>query len=248
MKAIPKFKVDGILFDLGSTLLEYETIPWSILDIKALEAGYAFLKEEGYSVPEPEKFGEKYLEIRTRIRDASAITLREWKMSELDEEFLRSLNINGGPELAARFFDSYYQPISRQLTLFADAHHVLRKIRSMGKKIGLVSNTFFPEEYHIRELDRFELTRYFDFTLYSVTFGYRKPHPAIFRRAIDLMKLLPEQLLFIGDRFREDYLGAKENGMNAILKYREGREYPDPFPEDVIVVHSLAESLDYIGE
>jgi hypothetical protein len=42
--------------------------------------------------------------------------------------------------------------------------------------------------------------------------------------------------------------GPQEAGLQAVLKYREGREYPDPLPENVIVVQSLTEFIGLIAE
>ncbi len=243
-----KFDIDGVIFDLGSTLLEYETIPWDELNKKCMEAGYRFLIEEGYAVPTREKFWEKQLEIRTRYRDKAAKTLKEWSLRDALHELLGAVQIDGGDSLADRFFEAFYKPVSRQLTLFADTHSVLAKIKNAGKKIGLVSNTIFPEEYHRNELKKYGLAEYFDFEIFSVTFGYRKPHPLIYRRAVELAGIVPEKLLFVGDRFIEDYQGPVDNGLNAVLKYREGREYPEPLPKSIPIVNSLTELLPYIIE
>jgi len=95
-------------------------------------------------------------------------------------------------------------------------------------------------------LKRYGLLDYFDFTIFSVEFGYRKPHPSIYARAIELIDSPPEKLFFVGDRYIEDCAGPKKSGLTPILKYREGREYPDPLPEDLIVVKTLSEIIPYI--
>ena len=246
MKETRKFDIDGIIFDLGSTILEYETLPWSVLDVNGFDAGYDFLKNNGHPLPPIESLWDKYIEIKQKYRDEAARSLKEWCITDAIREFLEALEISDGIAAADGFFEAFYGPISKQLTLFADAHSVLDNLRSNGKRIGLVSNTIFPEEYHLRELDRFDLTGRFDFLVFSVTFGYRKPHPSIYGRAIDLMAARPDRLLFVGDRYHEDVRGPRQNGMHAILKYRVGREYPDPLPGDLIVVESLTELLPFI--
>jgi len=50
-------------------------------------------------------------------------------------------------------------------------------------------------------------------------------------------------LVFVGDRYPEDYLGPRENGIFSVLKYRQGREYPAPLPENIVMVKSLTELL-----
>ena len=47
--------------------------------------------------------------------------------------------------------------------------------------------------------------------------GYEKPHPEIFRQALEKMKAAPEESLYVGDMYSVDYLGATGAGMQAML-------------------------------
>lgn len=243
-----KFDIDGVIFDLGSTLLEYETVPWDELNVRCLRAGYNFLQQKGFTLPSPDEFWERQNEIGKRYNHQARETLREWNLIDALSELLESFNIGDGRNTAEEFFQAFYGPISDQLTLFADAATVLRDLKQRGKRIGLVSNTIFPEDCHINELKYFELYKYFDCTIFSVNFGWRKPHPSIYEKAVTLMEQDRERLIFIGDRYIEDVKGPREAGLQAVLKYREGREYPDPLPENVIVVQSLTEFIGLIAE
>jgi len=51
----------------------------------------------------------------------------------------------------------------------------------------------------------------------SGVIGYEKPHPEIFRLALQSMNALPEESLYVGDVYSVDYLGATRAGMKAIL-------------------------------
>nr|MBN2276220.1 HAD family hydrolase [candidate division Zixibacteria bacterium] len=240
-------EIKGVLFDLGSTLLEYETIPWEELNIRCFDAGYSFLVKDGIDVPPRDVFWEKHLEIRQNYRKYAADTLREWNVVDALNELLKSVGINGEKSLAEIFFRAFYQPISRQLSLFADSQHILRELKQRGFKIGLVSNTIFPADYHLDELKKYGLLPYFDFTIFSSSFGFRKPHPSIYQHALKLIDLPPENLVFVGDRYQEDCLGPQKMGIRPILKYREGRDYPDPLPSDLTVIKSLSELPAHIG-
>ncbi len=246
MNTITKIDVDGILFDLGSTLLEYETIPWDELNLLCVEAGYEYLRENGHPVPTLEEFTQAYLDIRSSYRERASASLKEWVVVDLAEELLKSCGINGDGRLAQKYFEAYAEPLARQVTMFADVPTVLQRLKENGKKIGLVSNTIFPGEYHRRELEAYGILQYFDFTVFSSSFGYRKPHPSIYRYAVELMNSRPNRLLFIGDRYPEDYQGPREYGLHAMIKYREGRDYPDPMPDGMIVLRALSELLGYL--
>ncbi len=47
--------------------------------------------------------------------------------------------------------------------------------------------------------------------------GYEKPHPEIFRRALETLKAKPEESLYVGDMYSVDYAGATGAGMQAVL-------------------------------
>jgi FMN phosphatase YigB (HAD superfamily) len=47
--------------------------------------------------------------------------------------------------------------------------------------------------------------------------GYEKPHPEIFRQAMNSVNAAPQQSLYVGDVYSVDYLGATGAGMQALL-------------------------------
>jgi FMN phosphatase YigB (HAD superfamily) len=239
--------LEGIIFDLGSTLIEYENIPWEFMNITGLQAGYAYLEETGMSLPDSAIFKDRYIAVREKYRMNSKATLREWLITDAVSELLQSFNLDGGRDYAQGFFNAYYQPVARQLTIFADTINVLAELKNRGIKIGLVSNTIFPESYHQTELIHFDIRKYLDFTVFSSSFGYRKPHPSIYERAVDLIGIEKKHLLFVGDRYEEDYLGPMAFGIRSALKIRAGREYPVPFPTDTAAIENLSELLPLIG-
>jgi putative hydrolase of the HAD superfamily len=46
--------------------------------------------------------------------------------------------------------------------------------------------------------------------------GKRKPHPAIFERALEALEVAPADSVFVGDRLLEDVRGAGELGMTTV--------------------------------
>ncbi len=242
-----KFAIDGIIFDLGSTLIEYENISWDQLNLQCIQSGYSYLKDSGFSVPDLDLFFDRYISVRDDFRSYSRATLREWDIRDAINQHLLSIGINDGNDIADHFFDAYYQRVAGQLTIFDDTAAVLGKLKDRGLRIGLVSNTIFPETYHKKELHGFGIDKYFDFTLFSSSFGFRKPHPSIYERAVKLMSREKERILFVGDRYIEDYVGPREFGLRAILKFREGRDYPIDAQDGPIIMNTLTEIFHYLA-
>jgi putative hydrolase of the HAD superfamily len=67
--------------------------------------------------------------------------------------------------------------------------------------------------------------------------GYEKPHPEIFRQALQSMNATPEESLYVGDVYSVDYLGATGAGMQAMLMDVPGAYRDKGVPR----VESLAE-------
>jgi putative hydrolase of the HAD superfamily len=111
--------------------------------------------------------------------------------------------------------------------LYEDVLPVLADLRARGLRIGLVSNTS-------RDLDGF--VRHFalgvDAWISSGTHGKVKPSPTIFRAALELLEVEPEQAAMVGDSLSDDVEGARALGLRAFLIDREGRfaERDDALP------------------
>ena len=71
------------------------------------------------------------------------------------------------------------------------------------------------ETNEYRSPSHFGLRRYFRVAFSSCYMGLRKPSPAIYRRAIDILGGAPERILFIDDR-QENVEGGLAAGMKAI--------------------------------
>jgi HAD superfamily hydrolase (TIGR01549 family) len=107
---------------------------------------------------------------------------------------------------------------SENFELYDDAVPVLSALRDLGLAIGLVSNTG-------RDLDAF--IRHFhldvDAWISSGVHGKVKPSPTIFRAALEMLDVEPEEAAMVGDSPIDDVEGARALGMQAFLVDRTGR-------------------------
>jgi putative hydrolase of the HAD superfamily len=115
-----------------------------------------------------------------------------------------------------------------RFTLYEDALPALAALREHGVKIGLVSNGS-------RDLDEFVMHHALDVdcAIGSRAFGRTKPHPEIFRHALALLGVEPEEAAMVGDSYEDDIEGARALGMKAFLLDRDGRclDEPDRLPD-----------------
>jgi putative hydrolase of the HAD superfamily len=96
----------------------------------------------------------------------------------------------------------------------ADTHAALGRLRAAGLRLGVVSNSDGRVEEALRAAD---LLRYLDVVIDSALVGVEKPDPAIFRAALDALDVDPGEVLFVGDLYEVDVVGARAAGMSAVL-------------------------------
>lgn len=233
-------KYRAVLFDLGSTLIEYENSDWASLGKQGVIEAYPLLKAAFPDMPPVEKFGPTFYLYLKEILDNERADYSEFDLYELCDRVFTRMNLISQDGIIEKFVHTYYQPIARQITMEKGAPEILKAIKEAGLTIGLVSNTIFPEKYHLGEMSQFGLLKYFDFTIFSCAVKTRKPGPRIFNLALDRAKTEPGRTIFIGDRYDADIIGAKNAGMTAVWKYHDKRENPDNVKPDYSI-NQLAE-------
>lgn len=97
----------------------------------------------------------------------------------------------------------------------AAARSVLHQLKyGQDLKIFIASNwnTDLPEV-----LAAVGLADYVDGVVCSAACGYYKPHKSLFEAVVQESKVQPHEILFAGDQYEADYLGARSAGMIPLL-------------------------------
>ena len=76
---------------------------------------------------------------------------------------------------------------------------------------------------HLAELG---LEDWFSVIVNSADFGEAKPHPGIFLEGVKQLGASPERVLYVGDDLHNDYLGAQQVGLHAVLLNRDSVVIP----------------------
>jgi putative hydrolase of the HAD superfamily len=121
-------------------------------------------------------------------------------------------------------------------SLYDDVPDALAALHRLGVRLGLISNghrclTSFQSH--------FELDGLIDVTISPADQGFLKPHPAIFKVALDRMGVRPDEAVMVGDSLAQDVIGARQAGMRGILIARGGTR--EPVDADIEVIQSLHE-------
>lgn len=94
------------------------------------------------------------------------------------------------------------------------AKATLRELRSLGYRIGLISNWDDTARAVLADND---LDVELDDIIISSEAGLEKPDPGIFRLALERAGASPHQSLYIGDNYYDDVIGSRKVGMHCLL-------------------------------
>lgn len=116
--------------------------------------------------------------------------------------------------------------VSRPVPGAADA---VRWCKRQGLRIVLVTNTLARGETEVmRDWERAGLADAIDAVATSHDVGWRKPHRAMFDRALELAAVRPNEAFMVGDNPIADVRGAQALGIRAVLRRTDA-----PLPADV---------------
>jgi HAD superfamily hydrolase (TIGR01549 family) len=236
--AVPR-RYDAVFFDMGYTLVYFEPIQEAIVQ-EALRTIGVVRSIEEIDAAVRAVWGEYFRDAETigfpatrehdrETQDLLASRLFESLNAELDEK---------GSELYSDYVESRFRQPG-VIRPYPEVVEVLSALRERGYRLGIISNW----SWNLR--DRVALAgleSWFELIWASAYAGYNKPHPNIFRQALDELEaptVEADRVLYVGDSYRHDVVGARNAGMDVVLIDRDGTSDA----EDCTVIRDLRELL-----
>ena len=181
---------DAILFDVGGVLL---TNGWNH---KERAAAAEHFKLDAH-------------ELGTRHEEVAPA----WERGEIDLNKYLDVAIFYEPRSFSR--DEFFGFMLTQSQLLPEgAMGILKELAARNHcLVGALNNE--ARETNEFRFGKFGLRRYFKVALSSCYVGSRKPDPAMYRRALDILGTPPPRVLFIDDR-EENVAGGEAAGMKTI--------------------------------
>ena len=127
---------------------------------------------------------------------------------------------------------------------------VLRTLRALGKKIGLVSNA---DAMEAAAWERSPIAPLFDSVVFSCEVGLVKPQREIYELSLRRLGVTAETALFVGDGGSNELIGAKDIGLTTVMITGIVSElWPEKIPERRrhadYVIEKLAELVPDPGD
>jgi putative hydrolase of the HAD superfamily len=223
-------RYETIFFDVGYTLVEiYPSVPEIMLRA---------LKEIGIATSDEQLQAAWDAGTRKYAQDNATATFEPTEANDRARElrYRRQLLVELGIQSETRarqLFERenaiYDEPGT--VRLYAETREALDRLRTAGYRLGIISNWGWNLRARCRQVG---IADYFELILASAYAGCYKPNPAIFKLALDSMKVSPGRALHVGDDYRADVLGATGAGLDAVLVYRQ-----EGHPYDCSTIHNL---------
>ena len=134
---------------------------------------------------------------------------------------LTAERLNAGPEEIQGKIETFiyrgFEPHFLHIALFPHVRELLAELRAAPLKLGILSD--FPPETKLKNLG---IADYWDAVLCSEKTGALKPAIRPFTELADALGCPPEQILYVGNSYRYDILGAGRAGMKTALIVSRG--------------------------
>lgn len=199
-------RLRAVLFDAGGTLIYMPRNPEETLQEVCRQWGLSVSTEEARQACRRSEryYSQHYLSYRGDQGEF-------WR--RFHGEALRVLGIEDPTGEKADYLSHVFGRAGVWLA-FPEAAPVCERLRSMGLRLGVVSN---GPTTTCDLLSQNGLLAHFDVVVASQALGIQKPNPRIFVAALEKLRVSPREALFVGDLYEVDVVGARAAGIPGVL-------------------------------
>ena len=211
-------KIKIIFFDLGDTLVDMSisrrAFDYGIKEVLPDEVNTAALVSK--------------LEREIHINFVHYYKKSEfYTVKRLQEISLKKVLLGEGVDLEDHklnsVFNKFWQYVIKNCRLYDDVMPTLSQLIKDGYELGLITNADEQEVNSI--LKQHNLDGIFKIKVISSVLEIYKPSIMIFERALELVKCLPNEAIYVGDSISDTY-GAKQLGVNTVIVCRTKTQDP----------------------
>ena len=201
--------IDAVIFDWGGTLTAWHDIDFHAESL-ALAAAVVAAEEHA---------GDRQDDVHTHAAKlhAAGSTVWGWSRDEQRSATVADLfevaGLGHDPQLLSAYRD-FWEP--HTLT-DPQVRPLWEELRASGIKVGVLSNTLWPREWHRGWFERDGVLDLVDGDVYTSEIPWTKPSPHAFEAALAAVGLSdPSRCVYVGDRLFDDVWGAQNAGLKAI--------------------------------
>ena len=223
--------IDAVIFDWGGTLTRWHDIDFHAESLALAQAVANAHEKDHHANAQKLHAAGGVIWGRSRDHQQSSTVADLFTVAGLDHD----------PDL----LDAYYEFWLPHTETDAEVGPLWEALRADGLKVGVLSNTIWPRDWHEGWFRRDGVDHLIDGDVYTSEIPWTKPSERAFAAAMAAIGVTdPARCVYVGDRLYDDVWGAHNAGLRAIhiphstipvnqVGHTEGE--PDA------VAHSLAE-------
>ena len=189
--AEPRFK--AALFDVDGTLY-----PQSF-----------FIKTSLRFFLQHPRLSAAFRRLRKDIRQIGGVEDLHLAQASLCAGYLR-IPSDRAQELLETYIYGTYMDMLSKAEPYPGAEPLLASLKDAGLKLGVIT------DYTVgKKLSALGFDRYWDVTVSADEMGHLKPEADAFLLAAEELKISPEKIIYVGNEYKYDIIGAKKAGMKA---------------------------------
>ena len=208
--------IRGILFDYGNTLVRIRDGATVLKEVLA-ELGHEIDVDDALKGMEAfrQHWDERYAGLPRGKRWTEKIRL------DCDKAILQAIGLSRDQDALAREVAQRWDLLERRGP-YEDVP-TLEILDKMGLKLGVLSQNSMTGRQLNEDLKTRLIARYFSVVLTSEDAGYDKPDPRFFEIGCKMIKLKTTELWYVGNRYHEYVVGARNAGITPVLVERGRR-------------------------
>jgi putative hydrolase of the HAD superfamily len=197
--------IEAVIFDWGGTLTAWHDIDFHA---ESLALAQAVRRTES---PEDD------VHAHAAKLHAAGSTVWGWSRDEQRsatvDDLFEVAGLGHDPELLTAYYE-FWEPHTLTDPQVAP---LWRELKDAGIKVGVLSNTLWPREWHRGWFRRDGVLDLIDGDVYTSEIAVTKPSPKAFELAMAAVGATdPSRCVYVGDRLFDDVWGAQNAGMKAI--------------------------------
>lgn len=196
---------DAVIFDWGGTLTQWHDIDFHAESVALAQA----------VITTPDRNDDHHARAEQLHRAGEVIwgRSRDEQRSGTVADLFTEAGLEHDPALLGAYY-SFWEP---HTGTDPQVGPLWRTLRERGIKVGVLSNTIWPRDWHRGFFARDGVLDLIDGDVYSSEIPWTKPAPEAFHAAMEAVGATdPSRCVYVGDRLYEDVFGPQQVGMKAI--------------------------------
>jgi len=239
--------IRALIFDINGTMTDILTNEWNT-DIYRVLGN--LLSYQGIVIS-PDELRNAYFQIMKEQRAASGERYPEFDavcvfgeiMTRYGTDYTRALQPEKLNQLPLVLAEAYRAASRYQLQLYSGVEKTINQL-FLKYRLAILSDG--QSAYAVPELNAVGLLGLFDPVIISGDFGYRKPDPRLFEKALSDMQMKPSEVLYVCNDMYRDVYGAQRVGIKTVFfRSNQGQQEKNGVRPDY-VIYSFPELLDAV--